>query len=334
MSVSLDEVAKRAQVSTATVSRVLNNINVVHSATRARVMRAVEELNYQPNLNARTLAGGKSRTIGMIVSNLENPFFFDVYRALEAEAHKNGYEVVIAHTGYDAEQLSRSVRVMIGRRVTGLAVIVSEMDAGLMRMLSESKIESVFYDVGTPGRHVSNIRVNYRLGIERVVEYVYELGHRKLAFVGHHSALGPISEREKAFIDAVSRYGGATEWRTVADQDGLEGGRRAVSELYASGFQPTAIVCVNDFMAVGVLRGLRELGLQVPSQVSVTGFDGILLSEYCDPPLTTLYIPRDRVGQLVYRALVRDGRAGTDPGQEFLIDPDLVLRGSTGPAPH
>ena len=114
---NLEQVARRAKVSTATVSRVLNNASVVKSTTRARVVKAIEELKYHPNLHARNLAGGKSRTIGVIVSNLENPFFFDIYKAVESGAHARGFEVVMANTDYRSEQLVSSVRLMIGRRV-------------------------------------------------------------------------------------------------------------------------------------------------------------------------------------------------------------------------
>jgi LacI family transcriptional regulator len=329
---NLDQVARRAGVSTATVSRVLNNINVVKNSTRTRVMKVAAALNYHPNLHARTLAGGKSRTLGMIASNLENPFFFDILRTLDADARAHGYEVVVANTDYRPEQLVRSIRLMIGRRVDGLAVIVSEMDRDLIRELVDSKIPAVFYDVGTPRRNISNIRVNYRRGIEKIVEYLHELGHRRLAFAGHHSALGPTSEREKAFVETVARYAPGTDWRIVADQDGLEGGRQAARELLASGFRPSAIICVNDFMAVGVLRELRDQGRRVPQDVSVTGFDNIKLSEFCSPPLTTAHIPRDGIAHLAFQALVPESIEGEPPGREIVIDPEFVLRESTGPA--
>ncbi len=331
---NLEEVAKRAGVSTATVSRVLNNINVVRNSTRARVLKAVSELKYYPNLHARSLAGGKSRTLGMIASNMENPFFFDIFRTLESDAHAYGYEVVVANTDYQPDHLVRSIRLMIGRRVAGLAVIVSEMDPDLIRELKESKIPAVFYDVGTPAKNISNIRVNYRRGIERVVEYLHDLGHSRLAFIGHHSTLGPTSEREKAFVETVSRFAPAAEWRTAVDQDGLEGGRQAARELFASGFRPTAIICVNDFMAVGVLRELRDQGLRVPEDVSVTGFDNIKLSEFSCPPLTTIHIPRDRIGHLAFETLVPESAKTKPPGREIVIDPEFVLRESTGPAPR
>jgi DNA-binding LacI/PurR family transcriptional regulator len=315
------------------VSRVLNDLAVVKTSTRARVMKAVAELNYHPNLHARNLAGRRSRTLGMIASNMENPFFFDIFRTLEADAHAHGYEVLVANTDYRPEQLAKSVRLMIGRRVAGLAVIVSEMDEALLQELTDSNIRAVFYDVGAAARNISNIRVNYQRGISQVMEYLHALGHKRLAFIGHHSTLGPTSEREKTFVETVSRYGPQTEWRTVTDEDGLEGGRQATRELLASGFQPTAIISVNDFMAAGVLRELRDHGLRVPQDVSVTGFDNIKLSEFCCPPLTTIHIPRDRIGHLAFETLAPESAKAKSAGREIVIDPELILRQSTGPAP-
>src|SRR5271167_420290 len=155
----LDEVAKRSGVSTATVSRVLNGVTAVKGSTRARVMKAVAELKYHPNLHARSLAGGRSRTIGVIVSNLDNPFFLDVYRAVESDCHSNDYEVLVANTAYSSEQLMASIRLMIGRRVAGLAVIVSEMEDAIVQELMDSGLPIVLYDVGAAGENITKIRV-------------------------------------------------------------------------------------------------------------------------------------------------------------------------------
>jgi LacI family transcriptional regulator len=329
---NLEQVARRAKVSTATVSRVLNNASVVKSSTRARVVKAIEDLRYHPNLHARSLAGGKSRTIGVIASNMENPFFFDIYKTIESDAHSRGYEVVMANTDYRAEQLVTSVRLMIGRRVAGLAAIVSEMAPELMDELNASGIPVVFYDVGTPRGNVTNIRVNYRRGIEKVVDYLHDLGHRRLGFVGHHAILGPINERMKAVLDAVARIP-SLEVRTAADADTLEGGRQATRTLLASGFEPTAIICVNDVTAVGALRELRERGLRVPEDVSVTGFDNVKLSEFCYPALTTVHIPRDRIGHIMCESLLRKTSDPLVAEAEVVLDPEFVLRDSTGPAP-
>jgi LacI family transcriptional regulator len=329
---SLEQVAKRARVSTATVSRVLNGVDVVKSSTRARVMKAVSELKYHPNLHARSLAGGRSRTIGVIVSNLDNPFFLDVYRAVETDCHSRGYEVVVANTLYRSEQLAANVRLMIGRRVAGLAVIVSEMDDNIINELTESAIPIVFYDVGTPGGNITKIRVNYRKGMERVAEYLVALGHTDFAFIGHHSVLGPIDERRRAVSDQITTVCPKAKVRVTASADGLEGGREAAAELLSTGAPPTAIICVNDIMAVGVMKELREHGLRIPEDVSITGFDNIKLAEFCYPALTTVHIPRDLIGHTIFTSLVPDESGHALEGREIVINPELVLRDSTGPA--
>jgi LacI family transcriptional regulator len=327
----LEDVAKRARVSIATVSRVLNNAGPVKNTTRARVLKAVQELKYHPNIHARTLAGGRSRTLGMIVSNLENPFFLDIFRALESDAHSHGYEVVVANTDYIPRRLVSSVHLMMGRRVAGLAVIVSEMEPSLMQELAESNLPIVFYDVGTPARNISNIKVNYQKGIQRAAEYLYSLGHRRMAFVGHHTSLEPLLDRKESFIETMKRYAGQVEFANVADRDGPAGGKQATRALLASGFKPTAIICVNDYMALGVLMALREEGLEIPRDVSVTGYDNISLSEYAYPPLTTVNIPREKIGHLSFEALVPQHEEAESYGRELLIDPELVIRESTGP---
>jgi DNA-binding LacI/PurR family transcriptional regulator len=327
---NLHEVARRAKVSTATVSRVLNNARMVKTSTRARVMKAVEELKYHPNLHARSLAGGKSRSIGVIISNIENPFFLDVYKAVETGAHAAGYEVIMANTDYSSEQLVSSVRLMIGRRVAGLAAIVSEMDPELIDELNGNQVPVVFYDVGTPRENITNIKVNYRRGMEKLTDYLYSLGHRRLGFVGHHAMLGPINERMKAVLDAVARHP-ELEVVTAADTDTLEGGRRAARVLLSAERRPTAIVCVNDIMAVGALRELRDQGLRVPQDVSVTGFDNLKMAQFCYPALTSMHIPRDEIGQIMCDSLLPKNDSA--PEREIVIDPEFVVRDSTGPAP-
>jgi LacI family transcriptional regulator len=327
---TLEEVARRARVSTATVSRVLNNGASVKSSTRARVLKVMQELKYSPNLHAQSLAGGRSRSIGVIVSNIENPFFLDIYKTVEAGAHAAGYEVVMANTDYSSERLVTSIRLMLGRRLAGLAAIVSEMDASLIQELSSQRLPVVFYDVGTPRRNITNIRVDYRGGMAKLVSYLYSLGHRRVGYIGHHAALGPIHERLQALRDATGRHPGL-EVETASDGDSLEGGRQAARVLLARSPRPTALICVNDVMAVGALREVRSRGLRAPEDVSVTGFDNVTLAQFAVPALTTVHIPREQIGRTVCDCLMR----GDVPGeQEFVVEPELVVRDSTGPAPR
>ena len=327
---TLQEVARRARVSTATVSRVLNNGASVKSSTRARVLKVIQELKYSPNVHAQSLAGGRSRSIGVIVSNIENPFFLDVYKTVEAGAHAAGYEVIMANTDYSSDRLVTSIRLMLGRRLAGVAAIVSEMDAALIQELSGQRIPVVFYDVGTPRRNITNIRVDYRGGMAKLTSYLYSLGHRRVGYIGHHATLGPINERIQSLRDATGKYPGL-EVDMATDADTLEGGRQAARVLLARSPRPTALVCVNDVMAVGALREVRARGLRVPEDVSVTGFDNVTLAQFAVPALTTVHIPRDQIGRTVCACLMRDD---VPREQEFVVEPELVVRDSTGLAPR
>lgn len=330
---TLEDVARRAGVSTATVSRVLNDATAVRPATRSRVLKAVRDLNYLPNEHARTLAGGRSRVLGMLVSNIENPFFLDIYHALDDAARAHGYEVLVASTGYMPAHLASAVQHMRARRLAGLAVIVSEIDAALAGHLSRAGIPTVFYDAPRLSPMPPNIAADYRTGMQRCLAYLRGLGHRRLAFVGHHTSLYPLNARQAHFVDVVSRARPALDYRIETSDDSPEGGRLATRALLASGFRPTAIVCVNDFMAIGAVRELIDQGLAVPRDVSVTGFDNIGLGNYTCPRLTTLDIPRARVGTTMCGLLIPEAAAtGTVRSSDIVITPELIVRESTGVA--
>jgi LacI family transcriptional regulator len=324
---TLEQVAKKAGVSTATVSRVMNNPALVREETRERVLAAAKELRYRPNRHAQSLAAGRSRTIGMIVSNIENPYFLDVLHGLEEVATESGYEVVYENTGYRAERLAAAVDLMLSRPLAGLAVIGSERDDHAAERLRKWDKPVVVSDLCGAEGNVTRIRIRYEHAMQATVEYLYALGHRRMAFVCHHGSLDALRAREHAFESTVGRFPDVLS-RTEIAADGPHGGRQATNALLGSGFRPTAVLCVNDFMAIGVLRALRDAGLRAPDDVSVTGFDNIELSEYLIPSLTTADIPRRRIGRTIFEVLA--GGPGKE-GREILIEPRLVFRESTGP---
>ena len=330
---TLDDVARKAGVSTATVSRVLNEVGPVRPATRGRVLQAIKELNYQPNLHARSLAGGRSRVIGLVVSNIENPFFLDIYHAIEDAARQRGYELVIASTGYSPTRLISNVKQLLARRPVGLALLVSETEPTLADELRRAKVPTVFYDIEVAGPQISTIAVDYRGGMQRIVDYLRTLGHRRMAFVGHHTSLDPLNARKTAFVEAMKAAGAANlEATVVSADDGPEGGRLAVRQLLALPRRPTAILCVNDFMALGALRELADQGVSVPRDMSVTGFDNIGLSNFSCPRLTTADIPREMIGRTAFAILVPD-TARTPTAVPLPITPELIVRESTGTCP-
>src|SRR5260370_13701073 len=182
-----------------------------------------------------------------------DPLFREIGGILEGDAGAHGYEVVVANTDYQSQQLVASVQLMLGLRVAGLAVIVSEMDEHLIQTVASSRIPAAFYDVGTPQKNITNIRVDYREGIKKTVSYLSSLRHRRMAFIGHHSTLGPTSARRKAFLESVSRCSPSAEANIFAATDGLEGGRQAARELIESGFHPTAGPSLHQVMYAGAM---------------------------------------------------------------------------------
>jgi LacI family transcriptional regulator len=324
---TLEKVAQRAGVSTATVSRVMNKPSMVSEDTRVRVLAAAKELNYQPNRYAQSLAGGRSRTLGMIVSNIENPFFLDILHSLEERATQAGYEVMYENTDYRPARLAAAVDLMLARPLAGLAVIASEADESVIERLAQWDRPVIVSDWGDSSGRLMTVTIRYEKAMQRAVEYLYSLGHRRMAFVGHHGTLDPLRQREHAFVSTVRRFSDVQS-SAATSADSPAGGRQAVHQLLGSGFRPTAVLCVNDFMAIGVLRELRDIGLRVPEDVSVTGFDNIELAEYLYPALTTVNIPRRRLGHLIFDALA-PGEDRPVANRQILIEPELVLREST-----
>jgi DNA-binding LacI/PurR family transcriptional regulator len=201
------------------------------------------------------------------------------------------------------------------------------MAADVVEELTHSGIRTVVSGVAAMGANVCGVRVECSAGMRRLVEHLAVLGHRRVAFIGHHAGLESIGERRRAFEESVR----GLESRAFTDaDDSLEGGRQAVRDLLASGFHATAAVCVNDHMALGALSELRMRGWRVPQDISVTGFDNTGISEAAYPALTTVHIPRERVARLVFETLVSESA----PARDLTVSTELVLRDSTGPAPR
>jgi DNA-binding LacI/PurR family transcriptional regulator len=328
----LEDVAAKAKVSVSTVSRVVTGHPSVKASTRKRVRAALEAVHYRPNLQARSLVAGRSNTLGIIVSNLENPFFVDIFHALEKEAHAAGYEVLVGNTNYDPERLTACIDSFLGRRVAGLAIIVSETISPALKQLMQADIPVAVYDARLPGKRRGSVRFDYAKGMTQLVEHLHSLGHERMAYIGYPLKLRPTDERRDAFVTAAKRLQIAHKYLFVRQDRDLFAGRDAGRDLLASGFDPTAILCVNDLFAVGVLRELGNRKISVPEQISVTGFDNIQIAEFSCPSLTTINIPRERIASTLFRSLVAsEGKAG-ELAMPYTVDPELIVRESTGVA--
>lgn len=328
----IKDVAREAGVSTATVSHVINRTKYVTDSTRERVLGAIERCNYFPNAHARTLASGRSKMIGLLISDISNPFFPDLVKSIETAASERGYNVILLDTNYDPKRAADYVRRLSELKVAGVALMTSELDEALFRQITGQLISVDFDNPGPAGRRVSNIRIDYPAGIEEAVRHLVSLGHRRIAHIAGASRIPSGVVRRAAFLDSVARHLPGEPAPSVFEGDfKLDGGRRAGVEILSAGELPTAVVVANDMMALGAMQEFRAAGLQIPRDISVVGFDDITFASLCDPPLTTVCSPRQEIGRRAVEALMTMIEHPERPGVEIRIPTYLIKRGSTAP---
>ena len=252
---SIKDVAAKAGVSIATVSHVLNGTRPIRPHTRQRVLTAVQELGYAQNQAARNLARGKSTFLGLIVSDVRNPFFPEITAAFQDEAILHDMDALVLNTNYDAARMLNSVRRLVGLQVPGVAILTSQIDQSVIEMLAAQRIAAVYLDLGRVDHSISNILVDYERGIEEALEYLTSLGHMEIAYVGGPPKLPSAQRRKQAFIDTARRLG-LRPSQTIDSDFTVRGAYAACSALLERS-APTAIVAGNDLTAIGVLPGQR-----------------------------------------------------------------------------
>jgi LacI family transcriptional regulator len=297
-------VARRAGVSTATVSRVLNTSSKVRENTAAKVRAAIEELNYRPNSNARSLRSGRSNLFGIIVSDIRNPFFPDLIEHFELLATQHGIDVTIANTGYNEQRLVTAVRRFLERGVDGLAIFTSEVSTATIELLRSTDVPVVFLNQPSVAGAFRTVSVDYIQGFVEAIEHLRMLGHHKIGFIAGPSTLSSANRRRKAFLAAVKscHLTLKEEWIFEGDHR-LTGGRFAADRLFAMRYPPSALVCSNDMTAIGFLESASRLGHRVPEEVSLIGFDDLFLCEVVHPALTTLHLSRKEIATRAFYAL-------------------------------
>jgi DNA-binding LacI/PurR family transcriptional regulator len=329
---NIREVARLAKVSTATVSRTINGSDKVTPETKERVQRAIEELKFYPNTWARALGSGRSNLYGLIISDITNPFFPELVKSFEDVAVQHGQDVLVANTNYDPDRMDICVSRMLQRKVEGVAIMTSEMDERLITEFHNRDIPLVFLDTGSAQKLASNIAVDYAGGVDAAVEHVTSLGHREIAFISGPLALRSARVRREAFIGSLQRKG-IDPGMVEEGNHQVDGGHQAMARLLDRGRRPTAVLGSNDMTAIGALGAIHERGLRVPEDISVVGFDDIHISRYIQPALTTVKLSREEIARVAFKALFAMKQDGGS-GAEYAVEPTLVVRKSTGPAPR
>jgi DNA-binding LacI/PurR family transcriptional regulator len=329
------EIARRAKVSTATVSRAINRVPTVDPQLAKRVWKVVDELGYYPNTQARALVSGRSRIFGLIVSEITNPFFPEIVQTFENLAVENNYEILLTSTVHEPKRMESSVRRMIERRVDGVAILTFGLEDALLEHLRFRKVPLVFVDVGPEAEGIINIRINYQNGIRQAVQHLAALRHTRIAFVTGPLHLKSALARREAFQTSMTEIGLSPNLLVAGDHR-MEGGMRAFVELARLDSRPTAVLCSNDMTAIGVMREAYDHDISIPEDLSVVGFDDIHLAEFTIPPLTTVRMSQSELAKTAFQALLHEV-AGVSPSHEhkvYELNTNLILRRSTALAQH
>jgi LacI family transcriptional regulator len=330
--VDIRDIARRARVSTATVSRTVNQVSTVDAQLAKRVWKAIEELGYFPNRQARALVSGRSRVFGLIVSEITNPFFPEIVQTFENLAVEQNYEILLTSTIHDPKRMELAVRRMIEGRVDGVAILTFGMEEELLEHLRFRNLPLVFIDVGPKAPRVSNIRVDYAHGIRQAVQHLAAMRHERIGFVTGPPGLRSAIVRRDAFKESMREIGLPVKPEFIVEGDHrLEGGKEALRKLSRLKERPSALLCSNDMTAIGVMRQAFDLGISVPKQLSVVGFDDTRLADFMIPPLTTIQMSQTELAKFAFNALLDEvNRDIPKPaGTEYLLKTQLVLRSST-----
>ena len=326
----IQQVAKRAKVSTATVSRVLNGSPNVREKTSAHVRSVIAELNYVPNTHARSLRVGRARMFGLIVSDINNPFFPELIDAFEASATEYGIDVIFTHTNYDPKRLERCIRRMVERNVDGIAVMTSEVDEEALQSAPEH-VPLVLMNQPAYKEKYRNVPVEYATGFREALEHLRSLGHKDIGFIAGPRSISSAKRRHHEWTAAMKRLKLLVrkEWIVAGDMR-VEGGERAMQELISLAARPTAVLTSNDLMAVGALQAASTAGLSIPDDISIVGFDDLPIASMVVPPLTSIQLPRREIADHAFSSLLQATRDGIRTECK-VVHTKVVVRRSTGP---
>ena len=324
------DVAARCGVSESTVSHVLNRTKAVSDETREKVEKVLLELNFHRDADARRLARGHSNFLGLIISDIENPFYPGLIKAFESAALARGFDVLLCTTNYDSDRTDAAFRKMIENKTPGVAVMTSRVDPRMAKYLSDRGVASVFLDSGGPGPLKSDIRVDFRKGVNGAVRYLHNMGHRDFALIAGPRNRASHAAYRAAVEAALAELG--LKVRIVEGNNDAAGGAAAVQSLLTGQPFPTAVLCSNDVTAISATRELFRCGLKVPADVSVVGADDIPFASLTQPPLTTVRIPREDLGRRALELLDDLLKSKGRTAAAAVLETELVIRESTASA--
>lgn len=326
---SIKDIARMANVSSSTVSRALQNSPLISRRTAEKIQHIAKQSGYRVSAIARGLVTQRTKSIGVVVTTIADPFVSEVVNGIEDCCNDHGYSVFLANSNADPARETRVVHSFSERRVEGIVVTSSRVGALYLPLLSEMRIPIVLVNNQHPGEFVNSILIENVKASTEITNHLIQLGHRRIAYLGDRFGYQSDTERFAGYREALERAGLSFAPELVVHGDGkCEGGTAGIEALMSLPRRPTAIVCYNDMTAFGALRQLHIHKIRVPEDISVVGFDDLFIASYMQPPLTTLQQPRRLMGRLAMESLLRliSGEGVESPTK---VPAKLIIREST-----
>jgi len=334
MRVSIKDIAKAANVSHPTVSRALSDSPLVKAETKERIKRLAQEMGYTPDAIARSLVTQQTRTVGVVVTTITDPFIAEVVQGIEDRAQENGYSVILASSAAEPEREMAAVEMLRAKRVDSLIVASSRLGALYLEHLERIGVPVVLVNNHNEqsGRYTFSISVDNRHGGCLATSHLIKRGHRRIAYISGPANHSDDAERLAGYRQALDKAGLLFDPALVVSGNGrLDGGERALRALIGLDSPPTAIFCYNDMTAIGLLSAARQSGLSVPEDLAVVGFDDIPFASHLYPPLTTIAQPQRSMGhQAMSMALtLMTTQDPLPPLSDVVVKGKLVVRETT-----
>jgi LacI family transcriptional regulator len=326
---TLDDVARAAGVSTATVSRCLNSKNKVSKGTLEKVMMAVDALGYTPNFNARAMAAKRTHTIGAIIPTMENAIFARGLQAFQETLHGLGYNLLVSSSAYKPSLEAEQIKSLVARGADGLLLIGYERDEEIYDFLERRQVPAILAWAYEPSRRHASVGFDNRTAMHKLTNKVISMGHRRISMIsGAVAGNDRAASRLAGLKDGLLSNGlDPNNLMVIETPYEIENGAAAFETLMRADPKPSVVMCGNDVLAAGAISKANELGLKIPDDVSITGFDDIELASIVQPPLTTVHVPHREMGRLAAQELVHmfEGRSA---GVKQQLAVTISVRGS------
>lgn len=332
MKVTIYDVAKKAGVSIATVSKVINNTGNMRESTRQRVKEVMEELNYYPNVLASALMGKGTKTIGFLVQDISNPFFSQLAKVIEDRVHEKGFNVFISSTDDDEVKEKKYIELMEQKQVDGFIVSSTYKNKDILKNLIERDLPLIMLTQDDPELNVSKVSIDDFKGGYEATSHLLQNGHRKIAIIAEKLS-NSSDKRLEGYLSALKTYDvQVNKDLIIRINPSIENGMKSLNMLLklAREYRPTGIFACNEQLAIGVMLAAREHGIQIPNELSLVGFDDTILATTTVPRLTTIAQPIEEMGRKTVDLLIEEIESGVSKQERVLFNPQLIIRETTG----